>query len=96
MARRTNYHAMFLIGLCHKHEDCKSTVISIAALVVIVAAAILSIAAGVFCVMACCGCFKKRQFAGAIENNPPEYEDQIATPDYVQLEDMTINEPIDE
>ncbi len=84
-------------GWCHEHKDCKNNEdLSITALVVIVATLALALVASVFCVMACCGYFKRGRSAGVIENTPPEYEEQTATPDYIQLEDMTVNEQTDE
>ena len=83
----------FLIGWCHEPKDCKHIIgLSIAALVVIVVASILAITAAAFCIMACCDCFKQKRSAGVIENSPPEFEEQTATTDYVQLEDMTVNQ----
>ena len=57
----------------------------------------LSVVAVVVCVMACCGCFKRKRFAGAIVNGPAEpEEEQTVTTDYIQLENMSVHEPTDE
>lgn len=77
-------------GTCHEWKDCRDKEkLSIAIIIIIMVAAFPTIVAVVCVVLACCGCFKRKRFAGVIvANQPQEQQAQIASSDYVQLDNI--------